>query len=167
MGNNNSTTKKRNFNKSQKNKIKETTTNLFDKKSNEINDLKRNELEKIKNMNIDNQEDVNKIFTNLTILDTTQKQLNRGGDNFTKSDYIAIILYLNSDYDINIINSYNVEQLRSIIRLIIYDNNTINDLLSNKRIENNNYSSKNKSLDYYNNNNFKLNNNQNSLVLMN
>lgn len=61
--------------------------------------------------------------TQMTVLEKSKEQLNRGGAPFTKADLIAIICYIEPQYLTNLeeIKKHTVEDLNAIIRLVIYD----------------------------------------------
>jgi hypothetical protein len=72
-----------------------------------------------------NQLTISNLQQTHAILQTATTQLNRGGSPFTKADLIAIICYIQPAYIDNIdeLKKNTVEDLNTIIRLVIYDPN--------------------------------------------
>ena len=78
----------------------------------------------IKNSNMEESNIIIKNMNSTTaIVEKSKQQLDRGGEKFTKSDLIAIIIALEPSYStkIDVIELYTVNDLNAIIRVIIYD----------------------------------------------
>jgi len=57
----------------------------------------------------------------LHFIDVANHQLDRKGDNLTKSDLLAIVLCLEPSSDVNALNKLTVSDLNTMIRNIVYD----------------------------------------------
>lgn len=104
----------------------------------QINDFEKNIVSKIKNNIINEPETIKSVFS---ISDGAKLQLERGGNQFTKADLIAIIVALDAG-KISLmedLQKLRISDLNSIIRSIIYDTNrymiATNNSFMNKHIE--------------------------------
>lgn len=105
-----------------KSKKNEMSQKILDGRINDINKIEKNIVEKIQNKDLTQ---VNLIKSLFSVSDTAKTQLERGGEQFTKADLIAIIIALDSSKISLIENLQKLinTDLHIMIRVMIYDTN--------------------------------------------
>lgn len=105
--------------KAKKNEI---SKRILDNRIDDITNIEKNIVKKIQTQDLS---EVNVIKSLLSMSDTAKTQLERGGEQFTKPDLIAIIIALDSS-KLSLINNLQKltnTDLHKMIRVIIYDTN--------------------------------------------